>query len=139
MMMRSLQTLEDANGRAATPLPRRVLVVDDNVDASLSLAKLLELAGHEVRVAHDGPTAIDLAQVYRPDIVLLDIGLPQLDGYEVARRLRQQPAMERALLIALTGYGNDEDHRRSREAGFDHHLVKPVDPAAIQQLLALPS
>jgi signal transduction histidine kinase/ActR/RegA family two-component response regulator len=130
-------TWEEENGLAARPR-RRILVVDDNMDASQSLAKLLELTGHEARVAHDGATALDVAQVYRPDVVLLDIGLPQIDGYEVARRLREQPGTEHALLVALTGYGHEEDRRRTREAGFDHHLVKPVDPNAIQQLLALP-
>jgi CheY-like chemotaxis protein len=134
---RAQEAREERDGRAP-PSPRRVLVVDDNMDASQSLGKLLELAGHEVRVAHDGPAALDLAQVYRPDAVLLDIGLPQLDGYEVARRLRQQPATEHTLLIALTGYGHEEDRHRSREAGFNYHLVKPVDANAIQQPLGNP-
>ena len=129
------ETREQRNGRAAPSPRRRVLVVDDNRDASESLARLLDLAGYDVRVAYDGPAALELAQLYRPDAVLLDIGLPQLDGYEVARRLREQPATEHVLLIALTGYGHEQDRCRSREAGFDHHLVKPVDPNAIQQLL----
>src|SRR5262249_36760075 len=122
----------------APALGHRVLVGDDNMDACQSLAKLLELAGHEVRIAHDGQAALDLARVYRPEVVLLDIGLPQLDGYEVARRLREQPATEHALLIALTGYGQAEDRRRSQEAGFNAHLLKPLDLDELQQLLARP-
>src|SRR5262249_56587900 len=115
---------------------RRVLVVDDSVDVAATLARYLELTGHEVRVAHDGPAALAAAQAQQPEVVLLDIGLPRMDGYEVARRLRQQPTLANVLLVALTGYGQEEDRHRSREAGFDHHLVKPVDPAALQGLLA---
>jgi CheY-like chemotaxis protein len=118
---------------------RRVLVVDDNVDAADSIAWLLQLGGHEVRVAYDGPTALLIAQAFRPQVVLLDIGMPGMDGYEVCRRLRQQPGTERAVLIALTGWGQDEDRRRSGEAGFDHHFVKPVEPSALQKLLADPN
>src|SRR5207249_1563474 len=123
------------NGRSVPSPPRRILVVDDTVDAAESLAKLLELTGHDVRTARDGPAALEAARIYRPEVVLLDIGLPGMDGYEVARRLRKQPATEHVRLVALTGYGQAEDRRRSREAGFDHHLVKPVDPAALEGLL----
>ncbi len=115
---------------------RRILVVDDNVDAAQSLAMLLQVSGHEVRTAHDGPTALQLAQTWPPQAVLLDIGLPRMDGYEVARRLRQQPAMENALLVALTGYGQEEDRRRALEAGFNAHLVKPADADELRHLLA---
>jgi CheY-like chemotaxis protein len=115
---------------------RRVLVVDDNVDAAVSLARVLERhEGQEVRVAHDGPSALEAAEAFRPEVVLLDIGLPGMDGHEVARRLRGRPEFERALIVALTGWGQESDRRRSGEAGFDHHLVKPVDPDELRGLL----
>jgi CheY-like chemotaxis protein len=111
-------------------------VVDDNVDGADSLAVLLRLSGHAVRVCHDGPAALALADEFVPDLVLLDIGLPGMDGYEVARRLRARPGLDRVLLVALTGYGQEEDVRRSRQAGFDHHLVKPADPTTLAALFA---
>jgi CheY-like chemotaxis protein len=113
----------------------RILVVDDNADAAESLSILLRMQGHEVRVAYDGLEALDLAAELMPDLVLLDIGLPRLDGYEVARRLRQFPGGDGMIMVAVTGWGQAEDRRRSREAGFDHHLVKPLDFAALDQLL----
>ena len=119
---------------------RRVLVVDDSRDSAESLALLLELKGHEVRVALDGPAALEAARGFLPEIVLLDIGLPGMDGYEVARRLRAGRDGidgEGMLLVALTGYGQDEDRRRSREAGFDHHLVKPVDFDELARVLGV--
>ncbi len=125
--------------RATEPaLPRRrILVVDDNVDAANSLAKLLSrIYGQEVRVAHDGPSALGLVEGFQPEIVLLDIGLPGMDGHEVARRLRARPDFERTLLVALTGWGQETDRQKSREAGFDRHLVKPVDPVTLLDLLA---
>jgi PAS domain S-box-containing protein len=122
--------------RAGPSPPRRILVVDDNVDAAQSLATLLRLGGHEVRVTHDGPAALSEARAFVPEVVLLDIGMPGMDGYEVARRLRRAPETNGALLVAQTGWGQDEDHRRSREAGFAAHLVKPLDPDALEQLLA---
>ncbi len=119
------------------PAPgRRVLVVDDNTDAADSLALLLRLSGHDVRTVHDGPTALEVAEAFRPEVVLLDIGLPRMDGYEVARRLRQRDGAKRVLLVAVTGYGQEEDRRRTAEAGFDAHLVKPAEPVAVQRLLA---
>jgi PAS domain S-box-containing protein len=121
--------------RAAGPA-RRVLVVDDNVDAAESLALLLRATGHEVRTAYDGPAALREAEALRPEVVLLDVGLPRIDGYEVARRLRQQGGLKSALVVALTGYGQDEDRRRALEAGFDVHLVKPADPQTVLQLVA---
>jgi CheY-like chemotaxis protein len=116
--------------------PRRVLLIDDNRDATESMTVLLELWGHEVRVAYNGPEALALAAEFRPDAALLDIGLPGMNGYEVAKRLRELPGWERVMLVAVTGYGQDEDRRRSCEAGFDHHLTKPVEPAMVQSLLA---
>src|SRR5215211_6310628 len=105
----------------------RILVVDGNVDAAESLALLLGLGGQEVHTAHDGPAALEAAVAFRPHVVLLDIGLPGMTGYEVAAHLRRQPVLRSAVLIALTGYGQEEDRRKSLEAGFDHHLVKPID------------
>ena len=130
----------EANGRhlAAGPARRRVLIVDDNRDAADSLAALVGLAGHDVRVVHDGPAALTVAEAFRPEVVLLDIGLPGMSGYEVARRLRGLPPTAGAVLAALTGYGQDEDRRQSREAGIDHHLVKPPDPDALRRLLSAP-
>jgi signal transduction histidine kinase/DNA-binding response OmpR family regulator len=118
------------------PQPSRILVVDDNVDAAKILARLLAMEGHEVAVAHDGTAALEIAHDHRPDVILLDIGLPGMDGYEVARRLRQNPAFDPTLLIALTGYGHAEDRQRALETGFDEHLVKPVSPEDLSSLLA---
>jgi CheY-like chemotaxis protein len=111
------------------------MVVDDNRDAAESMAMLLELWGHEVVCAHDGPSALEMSTRYRPQVVLLDIGLPGMDGYEVAAHLRELPQGARAVLIAITGYGQTEDRQRSRIAGFDHHLVKPVAPETLHGLL----
>lgn len=115
---------------------RRILVVDDDRDSTVSLSMLLQIMGHEVHTAHDGPAAVDTAHDYRPDIVLLDIGLPGMNGYEVARKIRQAPWGRNMILIALTGWGQEEDRRRSQEAGFDYHLVKPVEAASLTRLLA---
>jgi signal transduction histidine kinase len=112
----------------------RILVVDDNIDAADSLATLLRMAGHDVHVCHDGADALAAVPRFRPEVVLLDIGLPGIDGYEVARRLRRQPETQEALIVALTGYGLEEDVRRSHAAGFDHHFVKPADLAALSAL-----
>ena len=114
----------------------RVLVVDDNVDTVTTLAMLVQESGHEVRTAYDGLTVVEVALDYRPNVVLLDIGLPGLNGFEVAKRLRQQPALQNAVLVAMTGYGQESDRQRSREAGFDHHLVKPGDFGKVLQILA---
>lgn len=115
---------------------RKVLVVDDNRDAAETLGTILEISGHEVLLAHDGEEALSQAATHRPEVVLLDIGLPKVDGYEVARRLRLDPENEGVLLIAVTGYGNREDRERGKLSGFDHHLVKPVDLQQLQRLLA---
>ena len=120
---------------AAPPL-FRVLVVDDNVDAAESLAALLELDGHETRVAHDGDEAIARAAEFRPEIVFLDIGMPGKDGYEVARELRRDPCHRDTMLVALTGWGAQDDRARTKSAGFDHHLTKPAELPAVEELLA---
>jgi len=135
------QTAEATSPRdesAARPLARpvRVLVVEDNLDAAESLATLLRVWGHDVRVAHDGLQALEVAREQRPEVVLLDIGLPSLDGYQVARRLREDVGLDTSLLVAMTGYGQPEDRRRSREAGIHHHFVKPVEPMVLRNLLA---
>jgi CheY-like chemotaxis protein len=114
----------------------RVLVVEDNVDTATSLALLLTESGHDVRTAHDGPTALGAALDYRPDVALLDIGLPGLDGFEVAKRMRQQPIFQKVMMVAMTGYGKASDRQRSQEAGFDHYLVKPVKFEKVQEILA---
>jgi len=123
---------------AVTATPRRILVVDDNVDAAETLAILLRLAGHSVEVAHDGAAAIGMAQAKRPELAFLDLGMPGMDGYELARRLRADKALAGVRLVALTGWGQDEDRRRSAEAGFDLHVVKPVEPAMLDKVLADP-
>jgi PAS domain S-box-containing protein len=133
-----------ARRTAAVPAPsgwpRQILVVEDNLDAAMSTRLVLEAAGHRVAEAHNGPAALDMARSFRPEIVLCDIGLPgKMDGYALARILREDPALGAAYLIALTGYGQEEDRLRAREAGFDMHLTKPVDAAALGRLLtALP-
>jgi two-component system CheB/CheR fusion protein len=119
------------NGRG-----RRILVVDDNRDAAESLALVLRLLGHEIQTALEGLEALQKAASFHPDVVLLDIGMPRMNGYEVARHIRQQPWGGKIAVIALTGWGQEEDKRRSREAGFDHHLTKPVDPMLLENLLA---
>ena len=124
---------------AAAPVGprRRVLVVDDNVDAAEALGELLRDYGHEVGTAHDGAQALDHARLHRPDVVLLDISMPEMDGYEVAKRMRGELALSDALLVALTGYGEDRHRRRAREAGFDQHVTKPVDAARLQEILKI--
>jgi signal transduction histidine kinase/DNA-binding response OmpR family regulator len=124
-----------APAAAREAVPSRVLVVDDNTDAAATLAMLLRIGGHDVRLAHDGRSALETAAEFMPGVVLLDIGLPGLDGYEVARRLRAKPEHDGVVLIAVSGYGQDEDRRRAYDAGFNHHLTKPVDFAAIREVL----
>jgi two-component system CheB/CheR fusion protein len=123
---------------AAPPLgAMRILVVDDNVDGLESSAALLQMDGHDVRTARDGPGALRCAEEFRPEVVLLDIGLPEMDGYEVARRLRSMPGQQDTLLIAHSGYGEEEHLQRAAQAGFDHHLVKPADLSQLNALIAL--
>jgi CheY-like chemotaxis protein len=113
----------------------RVLVVDDSVDSAETLAELLKIWGHDVRLAHDGPGAVAAARDYRPEVVILDIGLPGMDGFAVAAQLRKEGIGGR-MLVALTGYGEKQDRDKARQVGFDHHLVKPIDPDTLQKLLA---
>jgi len=115
---------------------RRVLVVDDNVDAATMLASFLELSGHRAEVAHTGRDAVAAAARFVPEMVLLDIGLPDISGYEVAREVRAVPGLHAVMLVAVTGWGQAEDRRLAREAGFDFHVVKPADPADVLRLLA---
>ncbi|MFO0955994.1 MAG: ATP-binding protein [Isosphaeraceae bacterium] len=129
----------EGEGQPPTPARRsRILVVDDNADAARSLALLLELIGHEARFVHDGPAAIEAAREYRPEFVLLDIGLPGLDGYQVAAALRRDESHRDAVIVAISGYGQDEARRRAKAAGFDHHLVKPLDFDALIHLIDQP-
>jgi len=115
---------------------RRILVVDDNMDAAELMGELFERSGHSIKIAHDGPSALEVAATFAPEVAILDIGLPVMDGYELARRLRQQLGSA-VHLIALTGYGQASDRDRARAAGFDVHLVKPVDHAALRAAIAL--
>jgi signal transduction histidine kinase/CheY-like chemotaxis protein len=125
-----------AVGPAVTPISaRRILVVDDNVDAAQSLAMLLEVCGHETHIAHDGMAALEVAERVRPDVILLDIGLPKLNGYDACQRIRQLTWGKGVVMIALTGWGQDADRLRSQESGFDHHIVKPVEHATLVKLL----
>ena len=124
-------------GDGAEPrVSRRVLVVDDNIDNAELLKILLEDEGHETFMAHDGVEGLAAAERLRPDVVLMDLGLPRLDGFEACRRIREQPWGKQMLVIAITGWGQDVDRRKSQEAGFDHHLVKPVDARAIAALMS---
>ncbi|HEY0730061.1 MAG TPA: ATP-binding protein, partial [Pyrinomonadaceae bacterium] len=114
---------------------RRILVVDDNVDSAESMAMMLELSGHDVATAHDGLEGLEVAEKFQPHVALFDLGMPRLDGYEAARSIRQQSWGQKIMLVALTGWGQSEDKRRSREAGFDAHLVKPIDFEVLEELI----
>jgi CheY-like chemotaxis protein len=116
--------------------PRRVLIVDDNEDSANSLAMILELGGHETASVYTAVDALQRAAVFRPDVVLLDIGLPGMDGYEVAQKMRELPGLRDIRLVAVTGYGRSDDRLRAREAGFDDHLIKPVEYAVLERTLA---
>jgi CheY-like chemotaxis protein len=113
-----------------------VLLVDDNEDSARSLELLLGLAGHDVRVAHAGGPALGIAREFQPEVILLDIGLPGMDGYTVARRLRQEPTVPRPTIVALTGYGQEQDRNEALDSGFDVHMTKPVDPEELCDWLA---
>ncbi len=127
----------DGEEEAVPTIPRRrILIVDDNKDAASSLAMLLKILGHETQVAHEGQKALDIVATYRPEIVLLDIGMPKMSGYDVCRRIRERPKGGDVLIVAVTGWGQEEDRRKAEEAQFDGHMVKPVDPQALIKLLA---
>jgi CheY-like chemotaxis protein len=120
---------------AAESHGRRILLADDNVDFAQSLGELLEARGHDVRIAHDGADALKTAAEFNPEIAFVDIGMPKVHGYEVARRMRADQSTAGCVLVAVTGWGQENDRRRAREAGFDRHLVKPVDPVEIESIL----
>ncbi|HXD22621.1 MAG TPA: ATP-binding protein, partial [Gemmatimonadaceae bacterium] len=130
---------ESAPRTFALPRSRRVLIADDNRDSADTLAAMLEMVGHDVRVCYDGVNALTQAELFRPEVMLLDIGMPVLNGLELASRVRSRPWGARIRLIALTGWGQPEDLRRSERAGFDHHLVKPVELSRLQDLLGAES
>jgi len=118
----------------STKAPRRILIVDDNIDSGESLMMLLTEWGHEVRTATDAASALEVAHQFRPEVMFVDIGLPGMNGYDLARELRSVPGLERAVLVAVTGYGRDEDRRASLDAGFDDHWVKPIDLRTLSEL-----
>ena len=131
--------LELASPARTGVTPLRILVVDDSPDAADSLGLLLSVLGHQVRVVYDGPTALQAASSFQPQLVFLDIGLPGMDGYEVAQRLRRQSGLRDVCLIAATGFGQEAERRRCLEEGFDHFLLKPFDPTELEALLAAKS
>jgi CheY-like chemotaxis protein len=141
-----MPTVEVDSPRADSPAARdtlvgsarssRILVVDDNQDAARTLARLLRILGHETRTANDGGEAVEVAEEYRPELILLDIGLPILNGYDVARTIRDRPWGRDVAIVALTGWGQENDRLRSKEAGIDDHLVKPVDPEHLVRIVA---
>jgi CheY-like chemotaxis protein len=130
------QAPSEKDEAAAPESSLRILIVDDNRDGADSLVMLLRIMGNDTRTAYDGQQGVDVAEEFRPDVILLDIGLPKLNGYEACRRIREQPWGKSVVLIAMTGWGQEDDRRRSHQAGFDHHLVKPVDPQNLMKLLA---
>lgn len=123
-------------GIPASASTRRVVVVDDNMGAAKMLSMLVKAVGHDVQTAHDGPTGLQTVLDYRPDVVLSAIGLPGMNGHEIVQRIRKEPVLKNIVLVAMTGYGQDEDRRHSQEAGCDHHLVKPGDFKDVQAILA---
>jgi CheY-like chemotaxis protein len=127
---------EPESSPCAGPLKCRILVVDDNEDSADSLGLMLQIMGYNVRTAYDGLEAVEAAKAFDPAVTLLDIGLPRLSGYDACRRIRQQAGGDTMVLIAQTGWGQEEDKSRAKEAGFNFHMVKPVDPAALEKLLA---
>src|SRR6478735_2949892 len=139
----TVESLQERPAEApAHPRPNgprhRILVADDNPDSATTLSLMLEVLGNEVRVAHDGEAAVAAAEDFNPDMILLDIGMQKLNGYGACRRIREAPWGTRPMIVALTGWGQEADKHRSREAGFDRHLVKPVEPAMLEKLHSLP-
>lgn len=132
----SLPAASDAASKKESLAGRRILIIDDNADAAMTTQMLLQLRGHTVQTAVDGPSGLNAAMIFKPEVIFLDIGLPGMDGYEVARRLRQLPETKSVLLIALSGYGQAEDLRKAKEAGFDRHLLKPADTNQLQSLIS---
>jgi CheY-like chemotaxis protein len=130
------QPTAESEQPSGAPAERRIVVADDNEDSAFTMAMMLKIMGHDVRTAHDGFEAIKVAEAFRPELILLDIGMPILNGYDACRRIREQSWGKGVVMVALTGWGQDEDKRQSREAGFDHHLVKPIEPEALEKLLA---
>jgi PAS domain S-box-containing protein len=130
------QTADVPTATTLPDTPRKILIADDNEDAAMSLSMLLKLMGHETRVVHDGTEAVEVAEAFRPEVVILDIDMPKLDGYEAARRIAERPWASATVLIALTGWAHATDRERGRQAGFHHHLVKPVEPDALREVLA---
>jgi len=130
-----VQAEECARPEAQAHSRRRILVVDDNRDGADTLARVLTMMGYETRAAYDGVEAVEVAETYRPDVVLLDLGLPKLNGFETCQRLRERAWCKDVTIIAVTGWGQEQVRRNTQEAGFDHHMVKPVDPTALMKLL----
>jgi len=130
-----MNVIAHESNAAAMATPLRILLVDDNVDAAEIMGVLLESLGHQVRTARDGVSGVQMARRFRPDLILLDVGLPTMNGYEAARYLREQPETEHVVLVALTGYGQPEDRRRSQEAGFDLHVLKPLGMDSLLEIL----
>jgi CheY-like chemotaxis protein len=126
----------ESHDKTEVETSRRILIVEDNKDSAESLAMLLRLAQHDVQTVHDGCLALQAATAFEPDVILLDIGLPGISGYEVVRQLRSEPALAKAVIVALTGYGTEDDRRQSEAEGFAHHLVKPVKFDTLRRLLA---
>lgn len=136
-MEKSSSSGAQAKREVAPATHRRVLVVDDKRDAGECLAMLLTALGHEVHIGYGGQQVIEMIRDWKPDVALIDIGLPEVNGYEVARTVRQESGLDRVVLVAYSGYGRDEDRQRAKEAGFDQHLVKPADLASLQAILRL--
>jgi PAS domain S-box-containing protein len=136
LALASEQPGDEVEEKAAPTARRRILVVDDNRDSAITLAMMLKMMGNDTQTAHDGLEALDVGAAFRPDVILLDIGMPKLNGYDAARRIRREPWGKTAVLVAVTGWGQEEDKQRSQEAGFNLHMVKPVEPAALEKLLA---
>jgi CheY-like chemotaxis protein len=136
MEAKEMQATQAEEAICSSTVGKRVLIVDDNVDAAETLAMMLELMGQQTRQAHEGNNALKVAQEYDPEVIFMDIGLPGLSGHEVVTRMRKELGMTAAYIIALSGYGTEEDRRKSFVAGFDNHLVKPLDPSTLPNILA---
>jgi CheY-like chemotaxis protein len=136
LALASDQPGNEADEQAPPVARHRILVVDDNRDAAISLAMVLNMMGNETQTAHDGHEAVDVAAAFKPDVILLDIGMLKLNGYDACRRIREQPWGKNVVIVACTGWGQEADKRRSQEAGFSFHMVKPVELATLEKVLA---